>query len=125
MKTWEMIKELTENPNKTFAILDKDENKYKTVAYLDEKDERIVFKPLRDKPLKINDVWIEINSSVDFMTAINAYEDGKTICCITDGIIIKYNPNENGVDYGKVLKDTKGCAIDTYQIKYGKWYIED
>lgn len=69
-----------------------------------------------------------IPEKVDFMTAIQAYAEGKTIkCAIVSDDGINYIPgNSNIINYfGTKLADILGNPITTKEILEGKWYIED
>ena len=108
MKTWEMIKELTENPSKEFTRksdgLHIKTNKYGELIW----DSGYQF-------LRLHHDWEEIKKPVDFMTAFQAFRKMKTISVKCDGM-------EDAVFLGK----SNGHAIfhEEY-IENGKWYIEN
>lgn len=116
MKTWEMIKELTENQNKRFK------NQYGDVVgkgngQTDKKGftDGVFYKnntPCRYE-VDLNDVWEEVKEPVDFMTAFNAWwSDNKTISYELDGHKYTINTKSDVKFYPR-------------EIKYAKWFIED
>jgi len=107
MKTWEMIKELTENPGKKFK------DKRGRIAYVDTGE--IICKPLLD----IDEEWELIVKPVDFMTAIKAFNEGKNIYCEYNKHLFCYKADKCGK-----LIDEYGEPIEAYAILNGKWYID-
>lgn len=112
MKTWQMIKELTENPNKEFV---------RTIDGLHikvNKDGELIWDN-GYQFMRLNHEWEEIKKPVDFMTAI---QSEKPMSVEFSGTKIKketlanilYRLQENYSD--KTIKQI---------IVYGKWYIED
>lgn len=123
MKTWEVYKMALENPKAKFRSL------------AEGLDQGKIFKVSKSGVL-VNDVmngvglcipavgseWALIREPVDFMTAIKAYRDGRTITCEYTGFskTRKYDPSISGV-----LKDDRNIGLSCQEILDGKWYIED
>ena len=113
MKTWEMIKELTENPSKEFTRksdgLHIKTNKYGELIW----DSGYQF-------LRLYHDWKEVKQPVDFMTALNSrqfvlvehelatYTDYERL----DLIMVDLADNLNSYEFAEVIEN-------------GKWYIED
>ena len=76
-------------------------------------------------PLKlalVNTEWELIQQPVDFLTAVKAYAEGKTIRCESKtGFTYKYKPHTKG-DY---FVDTSGDAPCIGEIFEGTWYVEN
>ena len=66
------------------------------------------------------DEWKLVREPVDFMTAIKAYEMGKTIKCDTEGIGTRIHKP----DHNNILVDNRKAPITTNEIINGKWLIE-
>lgn len=131
MKTWEMIKELTENPEKEFIS-------YKLGGG---KDDVLKTKSIdgiirfynkgggwHGKLIGVDPEreWEEEKERVDFRTAIKALNGGKVIYVIrTDGYREVFNPAGKQTDWGVAVEQSQGYAVDTETILYGKWYIQD
>jgi hypothetical protein len=80
MKTWEMIKELTENPNKKFAKKDSAKNSYVTIAngavvWLGKEQNGQNFRVT----LLSNDGWEEVKEPVSFMEALEEVRNNPNI----------------------------------------------
>ncbi len=112
MKTWEMIKELTENPDKEFTRksdgLHIKTNEYGELVW----DSGYQF-------LRLHHEWKEIKQPVDFMTAFKAWhDDRKTIIheLEYEGDIITATMFDGKNEYAEF-----GAGL----IANGKWYIED
>lgn len=91
MKTWEMIKELTENPDKRFKI----KNGKATVGISDSRlqwlDDEDVEAEFVLTELILHDMeWEEVKEPVDFMTAFNALQKDKSE--ITLIVMIPWKP---------------------------------
>lgn len=119
MKTWEMIKELTENPEKEFTRksdgLHIKTNEYGDLVW----DSGYQF-------LRLHHDWEEVKKPVDFMDAVKALDEGKTIYVLHDGCYKDiFSPVGKQTDWGVAMEQEQGYAIDTEFILYGKWYIED
>lgn len=116
MKTWEMIKMLTENPKLKFA--DPEGN----IAMIDQ------FYVLRwqgqgnGRPVNINirhENWQLVPEPVPVWEAIKAYMEGKTVTCWCKQKCKK----ADGCEYSKTGSDPKDfCKAG---ILEGTWYIEE
>ncbi|NLY46833.1 MAG: hypothetical protein GX053_12730 [Tissierella sp.] len=117
MKIWEMIKELTENPDKKFTNNRANKGSYvaldedKTLCWFGEgqRGQSFLANFLRD------DEWEEVKEPVDFMTAFRAWrEENKTIICKIDkDSTVAYEGNRTNFSFHAEC------------IASGKWYIED
>lgn len=121
MKTWEMIKELTENPKKKFKSLDGYEASVTEQGLLSlfndvkvDIDESIL---ILDKGNFKADDWTEVKQPVSLLEALQAWADGKTITCKTVGKKFIYTG-----DCGS-LKDEDGASVIPDEILNGVWYI--
>lgn len=130
-KTWEAIKILTENPSLEFIRADvhtEDTNYLKlsvdtvnTPTYTGKKLRyRNKWDSNQDFSDALNAIWTLVKQPVDFMTAIKAYDEGKTIICERSNLP-KTIYKKNQI----TLKDQYDRAISTYEILKGKWYIEE
>ena len=112
MKTWEMIKELTENPSKEFTRkadgLHIKTNKYGELIW----DRGYQF-------LRLHNDWEEIKKPVDFITAIKS---GKYVGVEYSGA--KYKEINLPNLFYELQKDYSDKVI-RQMILNGKWYIED
>ena len=129
MRTWEMIKELTENPNKKFKYDTGHEN---GIVAVEEGDIKLISvngeKQSKNLPLHygfMNQNWEEVKEPVDFMEVVQALDRGKTIYVVFQGYKNTFSPKGNQTDWGVAMKQHQGYAIDTEFILYGEWYIED
>ena len=115
MKTWEMIKMLTENPKLRFKCK-LESGLYNTVCA-----DNGWFKC--EYSYYFNTEWELIQEPVDFTTAIKAYQNGKTIKCESE----KFKNNRYNIVFGEgnVIADNNGYGISAEEILNGKWYIED
>ena len=78
--------------------------------------------------LRLHHDWEEIKKPVDFMTAIQAYDNGRTIYVLhgTNGEYKEtFTPKINATDWGYAVQQQQGYAVDSGLILSGKWYIED
>ena len=106
MKLWEMIKELTENPEKEF-VRKRDGLRIKA------KENGELNWDSGHRFMKTNDEWEEVKKPVDFMTALRGLREGrKNIYCILDGEMTTYMER---------AKETRFFSEE--QIAWGKWYI--
>lgn len=124
MKTWEMIKELTENPNKKFRATNKnypiDRNTIVSVS-----DGDIVFKNTimgAVKLISLLTVFEEVKEPVSFMEAIKSLDEGKTVYCEVDNRKFTYKQPKHILP--KFVQKKLGC-ISIKEILEGKWYIEE
>jgi hypothetical protein len=116
MKTWEMIKALTENPKLSFI------NSRNTRISIDNDGYVLIFgiKDRINENLDINAEWELIQEPVDFTTAIKAFKEGKKIYVIY-GVDFKHTYiNKIGELY-----DERNDSITYEEILNGKWYIEE
>ena len=125
MKTWEMIKELSENPKKEFkkkggnlskCIVKIEDgyflvNFYNTIGNLISSD----FGGGKfNNNIEVDDEWEEVLKQVDFMTAFNAWQkENKVIYCEIDGEKHAYP------SYNKTYK------IKPVEILKGDWFIKN
>jgi len=80
MKTWQMIKELTENPKKVF-MRDYDE----LVVKVDKTTETLSWESGHER-LCIDDEWEEVKQPVSWQEALGAWANGAAVKCeINDG----------------------------------------
>lgn len=111
-KTWEMLKELQVNPEKEFKSIEtyggKMECRIKMgcIQFIKNKQSKCI--------VMVDRTWKEVKEHVDFMTAINEFEQFNHIYCETEtGEIKRYNPYKSEDVY--FLED---------DILNGKWFIE-
>jgi hypothetical protein len=111
MKTWEMIKELTENPEKEFTRksdgLHIKTNEYGELVW----DSGYQF-------LRLHHDWKEIKKPVDFMTAIKS---GKHVGVEYSGA--RYREMSLPNLFYELQQDYSDKTI-RQMILHGKWYIE-
>jgi hypothetical protein len=134
-KTWEVIKMLEQNPSAEFkcqynqkigikeGILRWDSGALFKINIEGYKDE-----DMRTAGTLDRFEWELIQQSVDFLTAVKAYSEGKTIRCELDQNSLKYNPlnAKENVVYGKPLvTNLFGSSIGCKEILEGRWYIEE
>lgn len=108
MKTWEMIKELTENPKKKFELIGDGSIVSLKLGFI------VWESNLQSPKMNTFDEWEEVKQPVSFMEAMKAFEEGKKIHAIVDNNTF-YFINKNcgflsGVNVKEVLK--------------GEWYID-
>ena len=115
MKTWQMIKALTENPTKRFTYDTATEGSYVTV-----KDVTVVWRGNQQEGQMLgvnidNEGWEEVKQPVSFMEAFKALRsDCKNIYCM------------NGKSRFDFMGERIGAHVfDEDLIGQGKWYIED
>jgi hypothetical protein len=66
--------------------------------------------------------WELIQEPVDFLTAVEAYSEGKTIRCEDS----KWGSHTYKIDeFSDEIKDTKGIAVSTHEVLKGVWYVEE
>ena len=109
MKTWEMLKRLSENPEKTFRRIS-DGLEIRCICGRFNWVSGYTF-------LGTDDEWEEAREPVDFMTAFKAFREGKAIS-VEDGELsgarFTYYPRTN----------ERYVAFLEEDIANGKWYIE-
>lgn len=115
-KTWEMIKELTENPHKEF---EKVSNGVSSGLYARVNEHGKLFWGEDYSFLNLSDTWEEVKEPVDFITAVDS---GKAISVEYSGY--KYEK----MDLYELLHEL-GLEHDSSLVRlfilYGAWYIED
>lgn len=112
-KTWEMLKELTENPNKEFE-------RVSDGFYIKAHEHEEVFWSNGYGDNKLTDTWVEIvKKPVDFITAV---ESGKAISVRYSGYRYQ-KANLDELLYLLTL-DHDSSLVRSF-ILYGTWYIED
>jgi len=105
MKTWEMIKELTENPKKVF-MRDYDE----LVVKVDKTTETLSWESGHEH-LCIDDEWVEVKQPVTWQEALEAWANGKSLRLLINDRIYHLVPSK--------------FIIAQEDIEKGKWYILD
>lgn len=128
MKTWEMIKELTENPNKKFTYDSATKGSYVTVV-----DDVVVWKGAGQGGQTVaiclgcgDAEWEEVKEPVSFMEALKAAKECKLV-----GLVHKMNNisyKNRGFKY--ILEDLSSTKEFTSSfiaetLLNGEWYIED
>ena len=118
MKTWEMMKMLTENPELKFQY--KSESGFYNTVCADNGWLKGEYSYIN---CNFNTEWEIIQEPVDFTTAIKTYQNGKTIKCERE----KFRNNRYNIVFGEgnVIADNNGYGISAEEILNGKWYIED
>ena len=129
MKTWEMLKSLGENPKASFISKNEPRNPVSLVDNILcwKSGNRFEFNTKTDRERGTENAgtievyeWELVREPVDFMTAVKAYEMGKTIKCDTEAISTRiYKPGLNNI-----LVDQFRAPITTDEIINGKWLIE-
>lgn len=123
-KTWEAIKMLNENPKLMFQalsfVINKPIEKYLKLDDVDKIVKCISSSNLYNEFIYADQLWILVSQPVDFMEAVKAYDEGKTIRCELNGLARIY-----GKSTCRLLVDNFGAAVDTSEILKGKWFIED
>ena len=130
MKTWEMIKELTENPEKKFKV----KNAEGTVGITDKRLQWIDGTYIdSNEDLIINEIvlhdleWEEVKEPVDFMEVLKRIEDSDgdiRLMLIND----LYEVEIKNKTFDKVLYNLSIDYLDTSIadiLLNGKWYIEE
>lgn len=120
MKTWEMIKELTENPNKKFV------NAFGHIVE-HSKPKGIVFsKPKSLTHISLNDEWEEIKEPVSFIKAVESGKKIKVEHDFIDGDIDYLEENYVSLDemFWELGENLSGDGVRDV-ITNGKFYIED
>ena len=114
MKTWEMIKELTENPKKKFN------NEYgSTIRH---NGSSLVWEDGSIAQLTkqfIEGNWEEVKQPVTWQEAIQAWVDGKEVICMLNRAALEYAPSNFG------MENQYQTGISYREIKEGEWYINE
>lgn len=128
MKTWEMIKELTENPEKKF----RNRNDYELIAGIDEdlgvinyeyNGEYLYFSPY--------DEWEEVKEPVSFIEAVESGKRVKVEYMYINDPNYKYIDLEEYEEFDPldILFSKLACDFSSVLIrdiiKNGEWYIEE
>lgn len=67
--------------------------------------------------------WEKVQEPVDFMEAMKAYRDDKTIYCLLEDTKYTYNPSDTGrLD---TVYDQCNDGLSLEEILDGKWYIKE
>lgn len=122
--TWDMIKEITEDPEKKFEPIQlKDKGKDDVVEM---HDGYLIWgwsmEPVELSYKVLNYTWVEVKEPVSFMDAIKAFHEGQCIYCIYDNTKLYY---ERRAGEGSKIKDHFGHPPTSGEILKGEWYIED
>jgi hypothetical protein len=124
MKTWEMLKELTENPTKKFKSLTSGEVWKLEGTYM----RNFSCSGVSADRLHIDDEWEEIPQEVPFLEAVKSFCEGKTVRCEwyrfsnSHEIVSEiYKPDCNKAT---IFKSNKGEAVCAKEILEGEWFIE-
>ena len=112
MNTWQMIKELTENPNKEFV------RKTDGLHIKTNEDGELIWDN-GYQFMRTDHEWEELKQSVDFMTAI---QSEKPMSVAFSGTKIKKETLANMLY--RLQENYSDRAIKQI-IVYGNWYIED
>lgn len=120
MKTWEVIKVLTDDPSKKFERVG-DKVKFKLSSKIDAG--QVIGHYLEGlntsyESIRLDDDWELVREPVDFMTAVKELKNGKTIESHSPFGKRRYKPFQD------VLEDQHGTSVSSHEILEGKWYIE-
>ncbi len=116
-KTWEAIKMLACNDKVQF----RDESGYVIVNHYGMIRMRKPDTTETPVDFSLHSEWELIQQPVDFITAVKAYNEGKTIRSERAYGDFIFKPGTNG-DY---FVDARGNAPCISEILEGKWYVED
>jgi len=118
VKTWEMLKELTENPNKRFKIV----GSGKTDSVVGRIGNSVNWvKSGSATTMFIDEEWEEVRTEVTWQEAIEAWAKGSTVTCHLDTWIYTYKPRTG--DLFIPVVDDCGDELSADEILEGKWYI--
>jgi hypothetical protein len=128
MKTWEMIKELSENPKLKFnngihKVKISDITKRIVWAYADEKEEPFII--FSNAPGAVDNLHIEwelIPQEVPWQEALQAWLDGKTVSCRVEACDNQVNLATRYIHYGD-SNETR-YPLGKVEFTKGKWYID-
>lgn len=129
-KTWEVIKALAENPKLRFKC-----NRYTIGA-------NSYGSIVHEKNGECSDMgeflslsagvtsqtgWELIQESVDFLTAVKAYSEGKTIRCEANGSEYIFNGkcHRSKIGQGAWFRSERDTILSTEMILNGTWYVEE
>lgn len=127
LKTWEMIKALSENQNLKFAspipshIVMFNPISKRIEWLIDGKYEDFIL--ISNKECGIDNLHIEwelVRESVSWQEAFQAWADGKSVYVTLNGFIKQYIGDG---EYLKIKNISRGISVD--EITKGKWYIEE
>ena len=119
MKTWEMIKELTEHPNKSFKLKGE-----KNIVYSSDLQSEGKIELDQVDFITIYDEWEEVKNAVNFIEVVKAAKEGNRVGLNFNRFGINYTKWELRdlmIDLGEGFEDEELAEI----ILNGKWYIED
>lgn len=120
MKTWEMIKELTEHPNKSFKLKGE-----KNIVYSSDLDSEGKIELDQVDFITIYDQWEEeVKEPVTFIDVVRAAKEGNRVGLNFNRFGInctKWELRDLMIDLGEDFEDEELAEI----ILNGKWYIED
>jgi hypothetical protein len=127
-KTWEIWSQANKFVGKRFKALTDVYSEFKKgdIAEVVQYCDFIGLGAIKFSKLRITDLtgfeeWELIQQPVDFLTAVKAYSEGKTIRCERVNEITYTYKRKDG-DY---FKDTSGSAPCITEILEGKWYVEE
>jgi hypothetical protein len=128
-KTWEAIKMLVENPKLKF----KNTVEINGINLIGVNGLVICWftddgAPISRFTPKLNELdWELIQEPVDFLTAVKAYSEGKTIRCEYNGEVTKYENGKNCMYRLMVInhKNASTRTVEANEILYGTWYVEE
>lgn len=125
-KTWEVIKALSENPKLKFKnhsnTIEIDSSTGIVVWSGRDKEPFILFSNAPGGVDNLHLRWTIAPEPVDFVTALKAFQDDKTIICEQEYL------SEKKIyigEYSDILEDQNGEAVSAKEILNGKWYIEE
>ena len=116
MKTWEMIKELTENPEKRFGREDG--------LIVGTDDCGLLHWESGRRYLSIDDKWEEVRKSVLFIEVVIAAKKGNRVGLDYDKFSLEFAKWELGDLLIALAEDFVNEDLAEIILK-GKWYIED
>lgn len=117
MKTWEMIKSLTDNPNSKFKRIQDGRIFYQG------NNGTLFREPGFVEGISPDDEWELVHEPVNFMTAIKAFDEGKKITCKDTQFGTRSYIRKSSMC--RHLVDNTDLPITPDEILEGKWYIED
>lgn len=121
MKTWEVVKALTDNPKLEFKRVSDG------VMYMT--GEKIHLGVIVDTYLRggksaesplLSDEWELVPQLVSFMDAVKAYSEGKTVESKQSCYTRTYNPH---ITLNSWMRDQNGNGLSCSEILQSTWYI--